>query len=74
MPFLERNGKKQVNYEIAEQANQDRKIYATLKEIYINDFIDSIVEEEKRTQDKSLSHIVLSSLILGSSGNTKIKG
>ncbi len=39
----------QMKYELAEKANQDRKMYAALKEGTINDFIDSIVEEEKRT-------------------------
>jgi GrpB-like predicted nucleotidyltransferase (UPF0157 family) len=38
----------QMKYELAETANQDRKIYATLKEHYINDFIDSIIAAEKR--------------------------
>jgi GrpB-like predicted nucleotidyltransferase (UPF0157 family) len=39
----------QMKYELAEKANQDRKLYAALKELHVNDFIDSIVEEEKRT-------------------------
>ena len=39
----------QMKYELAEKANQDRKVYADLKERYVNDFIDSIIEEEKRT-------------------------
>ena len=39
----------QMKYEIAEEANQDKKMYATLKEIYVNDFIDLLIEEEKRT-------------------------
>lgn len=34
-------------YELAEKANQDRKKYAELKELNINDFIDSIIEKEK---------------------------
>jgi hypothetical protein len=38
-----------MKYELAEKANQDRKLYAALKELHVNDFIDSIVEEEKRT-------------------------
>ena len=38
-----------MKYEIAEEANQDKKMYATLKEIYVNDFIDLLIEEEKRT-------------------------
>ena len=37
----------QMKYELAEKANQDRKVYAALKELYVNDFIDAIVEEEK---------------------------
>lgn len=39
----------QMKYELAEKANQDRKVYAALKELNVNDFIDSIIEEEKRT-------------------------
>jgi GrpB-like predicted nucleotidyltransferase (UPF0157 family) len=38
----------QIKYELAEKANQDRKVYAALKELHVNDFIDSIIEEEKR--------------------------
>jgi GrpB-like predicted nucleotidyltransferase (UPF0157 family) len=33
----------QMKYELAEKANQDRTIYATLKELNVNDFIDSII-------------------------------
>ena len=35
----------QMKYELAEKAKQDRKIYATLKELYVNDFIDSILKK-----------------------------
>ncbi|HPN68855.1 MAG TPA: GrpB family protein, partial [Saprospiraceae bacterium] len=38
----------QMKYELAEQANQDKKKYAALKELYVNDFIDMMVEEEKK--------------------------
>ena len=41
----------QLKYELAEKAEQDRKTYAVLKEQYVNDFIDTIVAEEKRTQN-----------------------
>jgi len=37
----------QMKYEIAEKAGQDRKIYAALKELTVNDFIDTIIAEEK---------------------------
>jgi len=37
----------QMKYELAEKANQDKKVYAELKELNVNDFIDSIIEEEK---------------------------
>jgi GrpB-like predicted nucleotidyltransferase (UPF0157 family) len=37
----------QMKYEVAEKANQDRKVYAALKEIHVNEFIDAIIEEEK---------------------------
>lgn len=38
----------QMKYELAEKANQDKKLYAALKELYVNDFIDSIIEEERQ--------------------------
>ncbi len=44
----------QMKYELAEKANQDRKIYAALKELNVNDFIDTIIAEEKRTQNIAL--------------------
>ena len=37
----------QMKYELAERANQDRKIYAALKEQHVNNFIDLIIEQEK---------------------------
>ena len=40
----------QMKYELAEKSNQDKKVYAALKELNINDFIDSIIEEEQREQ------------------------
>lgn len=36
-----------MKYELAEKAKQDKKVYAALKELNVNDFIDSIIEEEK---------------------------
>lgn len=45
----------QMKYKLAEQANHDRKKYAELKEKNVNDFIDSIVEKEKkRTRNSGL--------------------
>ena len=46
----------QMKYSLAENANQDRKIYAALKELYVNGFIDTIIEEEKRTNNKSITN------------------
>ena len=43
----------QMKYELAEKANQDSKFYAVLKEQNVNDFIDSIIEEEKRTHNNA---------------------
>lgn len=40
----------EMKYELAEKANQDKKKYAELKELNVNDFIDSIIEKEKRTE------------------------
>ncbi len=37
----------QMKYEIAEKAGQDRKLYADLKELIANDFINSMITEEK---------------------------
>jgi GrpB-like predicted nucleotidyltransferase (UPF0157 family) len=53
----------QIKYELAEKANQDRKVYAALKELHVNDFIDLIIEEEKRASDiggstKSLTTVI----------------
>jgi GrpB-like predicted nucleotidyltransferase (UPF0157 family) len=42
----------QLKYELAEKANQDQKVYAALKELHVNDFIDSTIEEEKRINNK----------------------
>lgn len=36
-----------LKYLLADKSNQNKKLYAELKELYINDFIDSIVEKEK---------------------------
>lgn len=38
----------QMKYDLAEIAHQDRKVYAELKELHMNSFIDSMIEEEKR--------------------------
>ena len=48
----------QMKYELAEQANQDRKKYAELKEQNVNDFIDYIIEKEKkRTHNSGLAQL-----------------
>ncbi len=36
-----------LKYELAEKANQERKVYAALKEVYVNEFIDLIISGEK---------------------------
>jgi GrpB-like predicted nucleotidyltransferase (UPF0157 family) len=36
-----------MKYEIADRAGQDKKKYAELKELNVNDFIDSIIEKER---------------------------
>ena len=43
----------EMKYELAAKANQDKKVYADLKENNINDFIDSIIESEKLSQNKN---------------------
>lgn len=37
----------EMKYELAEKAHQESKRYAALKELFVNDFIDSMIEEEK---------------------------
>ena len=43
----------EMKYELAEKANQDKKVYAALKENNINDFIDAIIEKEKLLQNNN---------------------
>lgn len=45
----------QMKYKLAEQANQDSKKYAELKEKNVNAFIDYIIEKEKKTHISGLS-------------------
>jgi GrpB-like predicted nucleotidyltransferase (UPF0157 family) len=37
----------QMKYELAEKSNQNQKVYAVLKELNLNNFIDTIIEEER---------------------------
>ena len=37
----------EMKYELAEKADQNKTIYAELKERYVNEFIDLIIEKEK---------------------------
>jgi GrpB-like predicted nucleotidyltransferase (UPF0157 family) len=41
----------QMKYELAEKAGQDKKIYAALKEIHINPFVDAVIGNEKKDHD-----------------------
>lgn len=45
----------QMKYELAEQANQDRKKYQALKELLVNDFIDSMIAVEKTQAPLSIT-------------------
>jgi GrpB-like predicted nucleotidyltransferase (UPF0157 family) len=36
-----------MKYELAEKANQNKKLYAELKELNVNEFIDEIIEKEE---------------------------
>ena len=47
----------QMKYELAKKANQDKKVYAILKELHANDFIDSIIEEEKTNAQQCIGKI-----------------
>jgi len=37
----------EMKYELAKKANQNKKLYAELKELNANNFIDKIIEKEK---------------------------
>lgn len=43
-----------MKYELAELANQNKKLYAELKELHVNDFMDSIIEIEKTNTQQTL--------------------
>jgi len=50
--FLRKNDSDRIKYQemkyrLAEKANQDKKLYAELKELNVNEFIDEIIEKEK---------------------------
>ena len=40
----------EMKYELAQKANQNKKLYAQLKELNINNFIDRIIEKEKTSE------------------------
>lgn len=49
--YLRRNDSARIKYQnmkykLAKEANQDKKLYANLKELSVNDFIDSLIEIE----------------------------
>jgi len=51
--YLRRNDKarrkyQEMKYELAIKANQDKKLYAELKEMHVNEFIDTIIDLEKQ--------------------------
>jgi len=39
----------EMKYKLAKKANQNKKLYAELKETYVNDFIDSIIGNNRHT-------------------------
>ncbi|SDM33045.1 GrpB protein [Catalinimonas alkaloidigena] len=43
----------EMKYQLAEKANQDKKLYAELKELHVNAFINEIIEIEKRMYNNS---------------------
>ena len=47
----------EIKYKLAEKANQNKKLYAELKELNVNDFIDRIVEKEKTDAQHYLKSI-----------------
>ncbi len=44
----------EMKYELAEKANQDKKMYAELKELSVNDFIDEMIVKEKTNAQHEL--------------------
>ena len=44
----------EMKYRLAEKANQDKKLYAELKELNVNKFIDDIIKKEKTTAQQGL--------------------
>ena len=42
-----------MKYQMAEKANQNKKLYAELKELNVNEFIDEIITIEKKRVQKS---------------------
>lgn len=48
-----------MKYELADKAAQDKKRYAELKELNVNDFIDSIIEKERKDLYKNLEQPIL---------------
>ncbi|MCP9754101.1 GrpB family protein [Lacihabitans sp. CCS-44] len=49
----------EMKYELADKAAQDKKRYAELKELKVNDFIDSIIEKEREDLYKNLEQPIL---------------
>lgn len=41
----------EMKYSLAVKANQDKKLYAELKELHVNEFIDSIIKKERTILD-----------------------
>ena len=57
--FLRRNDwarlkYQKMKYELAEKANQNKKLYAELKELNVNEFIDEIIEIESKRETKCI--------------------
>lgn len=44
----------EMKYQLAEKANQNKKLYAELKELYVNEFIDDIIKKEKTNAQQCL--------------------
>mgnify|MGYP001493326528 CR=1 FL=1 len=49
----------EMKYELANKAAQDKKRYAELKELNVNEFIDSIIEKERKDLFKNLEQPIL---------------
>ena len=49
----------EMKYQLAEKANQNKKLYAELKELNVNEFIDQIIKIEKTNVQQCIKAIAV---------------